>query len=215
VEGELVEGGLEVVAGEEGLVLVRREVVLAHRFAEVGEDAVVVDGDAHAGLALRRAARLAILERHANAVVDGNHARAVAGDEGRARRAGVGDPPAIVLRVGFAYGALGQEDAWHKRQEAADQEHAVGLHAREVGAVLAQVAGEREQSLVENDEHLVVCLHPHAVRDGVEQLLVRVVRARCREDGRGVQAGRSWEVALYEALRVGGEVPEQPAGLRD
>jgi hypothetical protein len=109
--------------------------------------------------------------------------------------------------VGFADGALGQEDALHKRQEAADQEHAVGLQA--------QVAGEREQSLVENDEHLVVRWRPHTVRDGVEQLLVQVVSARRREDGSGVQAGRSREVVLREARRAGGEVPEQAAGLRD
>jgi hypothetical protein len=177
MERELVEEGLEVIASEVGLVLVRRESVPAHRRREGGEDAAVVDVVRYAGFVLRLDLGLTVLVREADRVVDGDHHRGVAGDERRARRARVCDAPARLLVVGLADGALRQEDARHVWQEAADQKHTVGLHARDVGPVRPQVAGERKEPGVEHNQHLVVRRHADAVGDAVRQLLIRVVRA--------------------------------------
>jgi hypothetical protein len=47
-------------------------------------------------------------------------------------------------------------------------EHAVCLHATDVCLDLGHAIDEREEALVEDDEHLVVRRHAYTVRDAVE-----------------------------------------------
>jgi hypothetical protein len=62
---------------------------------------------------------------------------------------------------------------------------------------------------------LVSRRHAHAELDAVEELLVRVVRAGCGTDGRGIQALYARVLAAHESQAWAAEVPEEAARSKE